>query len=292
MLFPVSPCEHPGVPVVFWLSDFQYLHLPELFGEELCRWYAEYFKSNVAKAQLVVVSSEHALNDLRRQFPEAIERTRVLNFCSVPDESWFAVDPARAAERHDLGGKFLILSNQFSHHKNHGTVFEAVRILKHAGHDVCVACTGSTWGFRGQDYFLGLEELIRRHGLAGNIRILGMLPREEQIALTRRAIAMLQPSAFEGWSTAVEDGRTLGKIVLASGIDVHREQLGALHPHYLDTYDPQAWAAAMLAVWKAEAPGPDRAAEARALAGLEMRSAATGRRFLAVMKEAMAGSLP
>jgi glycosyltransferase involved in cell wall biosynthesis len=180
-----------------------------------------------------------------------------------------------------------MLSNQFSHHKNHDTVFEAVRILKELGISVRVVCTGSTYGFRGDDYFLRLQEFIQTHGLASNIHILGMLPRGEQLALTRRSIAMLQPSAFEGWSTVIEDAKTLGKIVLASGIDVHREQLPRTHPYFLDTYDPAAWACAMRDMWNAGRIGPDMPEEERALEEAKIRGMATGRSFLSAMREAM-----
>lgn len=288
-VFPVRPCEAPGVPFVFWLSDFQYRHMPELFGDALCKWYESYFSENVAAATRVVVSSEHAMRDMRLFFPQAVEKTTVLRFCSIPDDCWFQREPAEVAGRFDLGGKFFILSNQFSHHKNHKVLFEAVRLLKEGGLEIVVACTGSTYGFRGQDYFEGLQTYIRLHDLAANIRILGMLPREEQVALMRRSIAMLQPSAFEGWSTVVEDAKTLGKPILASGIDVHREQLGPAHPHYLDTADPEAWAHAMREAWERGTPGPNPKEESIGMAHLDTAAPACGRCTVDVLRKAMRG---
>ncbi len=57
------------------------------------------------------------------------------------------------------------------------------------------------------------------------MRFLGFLPRADQLALMAGAVAVVQPSLCEGWSTVVEDAKALGRHVIASDIAVHREQL-------------------------------------------------------------------
>ena len=42
----------------------------------------------------------------------------------------------------------------------------------------------------------------------------------------KNSICVIQPSKFEGWSTVIEDAKTMQKLVLASNLDVHLEQLG------------------------------------------------------------------
>ena len=37
--------------------------------------------------------------------------------------------------------------------------------------------------------------------------------------------AVIQPSLFEGWSTVVEDGKALNKVIIASNLSVHVEQM-------------------------------------------------------------------
>ena len=286
VLFPLLPCAAPGIPYVFWLPDFQYLHLPQLFSRELSEWFERHYKSNVSQADLVVLSSQHALRDLSQVFPEAKEKARVVHFCSVPDESWWRLNPAEVALARGIDGPFFLLSNQFSQHKNHTVVFEAVRILKERGVSVQLVCTGSTYCFQNDGYFARLEEFVRSHGLQSQIHILGMIAREEQVALMRRAVGMLQPSRFEGWSTVVEDAKTLGKTLLISDIAVHREQLGDDHL-YLDLDDAESWADAMLATWSRGTPGPHGEAEREAGLRLNRDQLAYGRHFVGVMREAM-----
>jgi len=40
----------------------------------------------------------------------------------------------------------------------------------------------------------------------------------------KKSIAIIQPSLFEGWSTVVEDAKSLGKNIIVSDINVHIEQ--------------------------------------------------------------------
>jgi glycosyltransferase involved in cell wall biosynthesis len=286
VLFPLLPCATPGIPYVFWLPDFQYLHLPQLFTKELSNWLDEHYRANVSKADLVVLSSQHALRDFNNMFPEHRGKARVVHFCSVPDESWWRLNPSDTALKRGLDRPFFLLSNQFSLHKNHAVVFEAVRILKSRGVSVDVVCTGNTYCFQNDGYFAQMEEFVRIHGLQSQIHILGMIPREEQVALMRRAIGMLQPSRFEGWSTIVEDAKTLGKTLLVSDIEVHREQLGDDHG-YLDVDNAEEWANAMGDVWNSCELGPDYSAEREALLRMKSNQAVYGLNFIKVMREAM-----
>jgi glycosyltransferase involved in cell wall biosynthesis len=286
-VFPILPCEAPGIPYVFWLSDFQHQYFPQYYPEEMLRWYEQYFADNVAEANLIVLSSQNALEDYHRTFPSQRRKARVVRFCSVPDDSWWGLDPDQCAKAKGLEGPFVIVSNQFTDHKNHEVLFQAMRILRDRGSDIKLVCTGSEYGFRGQHYVERLKAFILDHQLDTTILILGTLPRNEQIALTRRAASVLQPSQFEGWSTVIEDAKTLGKKIVASDIAVHREQLvESNEATLLALDDPVAWAEAISAsVDGASSMINNR--ESVALQHSADRAAQTGRSFVAVMREAM-----
>jgi glycosyltransferase involved in cell wall biosynthesis len=285
VLFPIVPAASPGIPFVFWMPDFQPWRMPELFAAGLRDKFAAHYSENGALATRIVVSSADGLRDLETFFPHLAAKGRILRFCSVPSDEWTRLDPATVARARDLPDRFFILPNQFSHHKNHRVVFEAVHRLRTRDLPAVVVCTGSLYGYRGDDYFQELEAFIRERDLGDAIRIAGMLPRAEQIALLRRAIAVLQPSRFEGWSTVVEDAKTLGKPLLVSDIAVHREQAspGAT---YLPVDEPEAWADAMEAAWNRRAPGPNLDEERRGRAALNEAMIDTGRTFARIMNEA------
>lgn len=288
VLFPSILCESPGIPVTYWLSDLNYFHWRDSLGEaEFLKWDARCRRS-VSEADLVVLSSEAAFEDFKRVFPDAVAKVRIVRFCSVPDPTWFKLNPAEVAKSKGVEGPYFLVSNQFNHYKNHEVIFEAVRRLKNRGTDVRVVCTGNTKGFAGDNYFDRLTDFISVNDLSSHIKILGLLPREEHLALMRGSTAMLQPSYYEGWSTAVEDARALGKVILASDITVHREQLASTYPFIISPDDADAWAESIAAVWKDGTMGPHLKNEAKALSEISERAQKTGRQFAKIMKEAMA----
>jgi glycosyltransferase involved in cell wall biosynthesis len=214
----------------------------------------------------------------------------VLHFASVPDSSWRELDPKAVADSKNLPERFFALSNQLTANKNHMIVCEAVRRLRDRGVNVSVACTGSTWDHRGGDYIGQVNAYLDQHDLRDRIFILGMLPRAEQMAVIRRSMAMLQPSRFEGWATAVEDAKSLGKIIIASSIDVHREQLGDDYPWYADVDDADAWASMMEAVARDRNAGPYLIAESSAADALAIRMRECGETFVSILEQAITAS--
>jgi glycosyltransferase involved in cell wall biosynthesis len=285
-LFPIAPCADPGIPLVFWMPDFQPWRMPHLFSHEMTEWYEQHYRENGEAAARIVVSSDDGLRDLGNYFPQFREKARVLHFCSIPTDEWWERDPDAVARQYELPEKFFLLANQFSHHKNHQVVFEAVRRLRARGVPVVVVCTGSTYGFRGNDYLEGIHAFLRENELGEAVRILDLIPRADQVALMRRCVAILQPSRFEGWSTVVEDAKTLGKAIIVSDLAVHREQdpAGAV---FASPQDADAWTAAMETVWTARIPGPHREEEAAGARATELAAQETGTTFVRIVKEAV-----
>ena len=66
--------------------------------------------------------------------------------------------------------------------------------------------------------------------------VLGLVSRDEVMSLMAGAIAVINPSFFEGWSTTVEEAKVFGKRMILSDIPVHREQCGA-RAHYFEPND-------------------------------------------------------
>ena len=60
--------------------------------------------------------------------------------------------------------------------------------------------------------------------LHGRFLPLGVVPYADTQALMAHSRAVINPSRFEGWSTTVEEAKTMGKTLLLSDIPVHREQ--------------------------------------------------------------------
>jgi glycosyltransferase involved in cell wall biosynthesis len=70
-----------------------------------------------------------------------------------------------------------------------------------------------------------LKAYVQENNLNDVIRFLGFLDRREQLKLMKHAVAVIQPSLFEGWSTVIEDAMAMNQRVIASDLEVNKEQL-------------------------------------------------------------------
>jgi glycosyltransferase involved in cell wall biosynthesis len=276
------------VPWIGWIPDFQHKRLPHFFPEEEISRRDERFQGIVNDAWHIVVSSEDAHCDLKRWFPTDPSRISVLPFVSVMNGKWYEEEPATVAAKFDLPERFLIFPCQYWAHKNHGTVFEAIRILRDRDvSDICLVSTGRTNDYRNPNHFAKLQQFLRLHGLDAHVRILGLLPRNEEIQLLRRAVAVIQPSKFEGWSALVDDARALGKRIYVSDIPVHREQQPP-NTAFFPLGDAEQLAKLVAKDWPDLKPGPDSKSESEARAQQHGRTLTFARAFLKILERTAA----
>jgi glycosyltransferase involved in cell wall biosynthesis len=209
---------------VYWIPDFQEHYLPDFFTphEVMNR---KNWQLNISKTkQYLVLSSMDALNTFEDLYPHSTVKRFVLNF-AVTLPSTGDIDEQALIKKYQIAGPFFICPNQFWIHKNHIVVLEAVAILKQRGTDITMVFTGKESDYRSPDYSDQLRKRIVESGIEDNCRMLGFIDRKELIKVIEMSVAVIQPSKFEGWSTSVEDAKAVNKFVIASGINVHREQL-------------------------------------------------------------------
>lgn len=80
----------------------------------------------------------------------------------------------------------------------------------------------------------------------------GLLAYADVVGLASQGRALISPSIFDCWSTAVEEAKAVGVPLVQSGISVHREQAGA-GALYFDHASPASAAEAMLLAWRRDA---------------------------------------
>jgi len=223
LLFPLPGVEAEDIPGVGWIADFQHRYLPAFFSQEEYQIREKTLKLTAGLRE-VLVSSEVCRSHFREIYPQSRAHLSVWRFCTQISDAMFALDSESVRIRYHLPDTFFLVSNQFWRHKDHGLVLEALDRLGAKGLTPVVVFTGALSDGRGTGHIDGLLQAIQERGLHEQVRILGFLSRADQIALMRRALAVIQPSRFEGWSTVVEDCRSLGQRLVLSDLAVHREQ--------------------------------------------------------------------
>jgi len=268
---------------LYWIPDFQHFHLPALFGEKDLLERNHQFEQGCIHADAIVLSSKDAQDDLATFNKQFVRKSYISSpVAFIPDAVWNN-DPLVTTRAHSLPEKFLYLPNQFWTHKNHELVFRAMALLRNQGTEVQLVCSGNLTDYRNTSHFASLKKLIADLGIEPQVHILGMLTHDEVLQLLRQSVAIINPSLFEGWSTTVEESKSLGKRCLLSSIDVHKEQAPS-NASYFDPADPVELANLMRNVWENEKAGPDPVREKEAREHLDERMQAWGMRFVEIVQ--------
>lgn len=283
-LYPINSDMFPSEKAISWIPDFQHLYLPQLFSREARVDRDRRYKLIAEQASHVVFSSHDAANNFQRYAAHPKAQTHVLPFYSLPEDEWYAADPAAVQAKYGLPGKFLICCNQFWEHKNHLTLFSAIKILRENGIHVPLVCTGDLTDSRNPEYLAKVQSSLRDFGIEDLVYVLGSLPREDQLQLMRASIAVVQPSLFEGWSTVVEDARAFGKTIFLSSLNVHREQAPRFGI-YFDPHNAVDLAEKFVQESAHLRAGPDRQREQVARIDADAFGTAYAEKFLAMVEQ-------
>jgi glycosyltransferase involved in cell wall biosynthesis len=250
----------PGA--LHWIPDLQHRFWPGNFDKVELMARNRDMVALAARPEPIIFSSHDAQSHFRSMYPHQLSRPYVWQFCTLPEPT--GSDESRAAYAAlKLPSRFYYTPNQFWPHKDHTTLFRALRRILDAGRDITFVCTGNDLTTATTAYSRGLVELIQELELGANLRLLGVLPRLVQLEIMRRACAIIQPSLHEGWSTVVEDARAFGRPLIVSDLAVHREQTDGA-AHFFPPQDAVSLAAVVMAVDGALSPGPDATREAQA----------------------------
>ena len=286
VVFSQSDCG-PGfrIPLLFWLPDFQHRRLPEMFTEEEIRLRDREYLNRAERASRIVLSSNDVKNNFMEFAPAFEAKTRVLHFVSYVPDTLYDESPEWVCEHYDIPDRFIFLPNQFWMHKNHHVVVDAVANAVRKNPDVTVVCTGNTHDYRNPAYFSDLLHRIAEKRLRNRFIMLGMVPHAHLFSLIRQSLAVIQPSLFEGWNSCIEEVKSVGKSMIVSDIEVHKEQ----DPPASLFFDPKSHeelSTSLVDVFNECKPGPDAKLEAAARGALHGRMAEFGRRLVSVAAEA------
>jgi glycosyltransferase involved in cell wall biosynthesis len=285
VIFPSKYRAGKKIGIIYWIPDFQFLHLPEMYSESEISALKRNFRKGIENCTLLLLSSQSAERDFKEFMPEFANKARVVSFVAHIPADFYNEDPKKIVKRYNIPEKFIYLPNQFWKHKNHIVVFEALKILKDKGIYPFVVMTGNPVDSRNPLFFADLTRKISELGIRDQIAILGLVPHNDVYMLIRQAAFVLNPSLFEGWSTTVEECKSVGKKMVLSDLTVHREQ-NHYAAKYFNPKSPEELAELIKEEWENSDAGPDLELEKRAIKELPERMSKFAEKFTEVCKEA------
>lgn len=210
-----------------WIPDFQYLHYPELWTKKELNATLKNHYHLAKNSDSILLSSYDALKDFETIFPEYSSKTKVINFVSQPSKNFITNDKdiLDSVKKYTKNKNYFYLPNQFWQHKNHKVALEAVKLLQSKGHDFKLICSGHMKDFRNNNLHIQkIIDFVSENNLHEYVSFLGLIPYDDVLNLIYCCKALINPSFFEGWSSTVEEAKSIGTLAIISDIPIHREQ--------------------------------------------------------------------
>jgi hypothetical protein len=210
-----------------WFPDFQHLHYPNNFS----------LLSRILKKINIIFAAEHATKiilssidsrkDLKKISKKAYNKSVVNSFAFNLINKNKILSFKKIKKKYKIKNNFFYLPNQYFVHKNHVVVLKALKeLLKDKKNkDILVISTGFNNDHRHKDYYQKIKSYIKENNLFENYLYLKIVPFEDMMSLIYHSIALINPSKFEGWSSSVEQCKSMGKKIILSNINVHKEQI-------------------------------------------------------------------
>ncbi len=242
------PSENKFIKTVGWIPDFQHKHLPCLFSRKEIKMRNKQFMKIAKFSDAVILSSHDAFTDFAEFANEYVYKASIMRFTSIPNFG-APLSFEYLKEKYGIDRPYFYVPNQFWKHKNHKVIVDALINLKSSHPELLVLASGATFDHRHPDYFNSLIQDVRLGCVENNFKVLGIIPYQDVIALMTYCEAVINPSLFEGWSTTVEEAKSLDIPMLLSNISVHLEQADSL-AMFFPPHDPIALANCLVKISK------------------------------------------
>jgi len=198
-----------GIPFIYQPHDLQHEYFPEYFTRRVIASRRMMYGANIRAAALTIVGSESTSEDVKRTYPERADHVMVVPLAPVelPDPA-----PLNEAQSASLPGDFALYPAAAWPHKNHRTLFQALKILKDRGLGRPVVLTGARTGQ------VNLTALAREVGVDDLVTHLGFVDPGQLATLYRRARLTVVPTLFEAGSFPMFEAFQSGCPVVASHV--------------------------------------------------------------------------
>lgn len=215
------------IPAVVTLHDLLYFNLPEFPHREYLWPDILYMRAMIPRsarqASKVVCVSEHTAADARRVLGVGADSLNVIR--EAPSRVFLASSRDSAVgirAKYGLQRPFFLYSGTRSVRKNIRVLFEAfARCKEDIPHDLVL--TGGGGHVVVEDR---AEDTLAKYGLQGRVKVLGMIPQEDLIALYHEADTFVFPSRYEGFGLPPLEAMACGCPVICSNATALPEVVG------------------------------------------------------------------
>lgn len=220
-----------------YIPDLQHRTFSQNFKKDDIAKRDREYKGILEKLDYVLVNSNDVKCDLQKYYAPFRAEVVVLPWYPVMSKLHVVKSNSfrKIKAKYNLPDKYFMISNQFWKHKDHLTAFKALEQMYEEGyHDISLVCTGKMEDSRDKRYVPDLLKTVNEMKCKNNILLLGVVPKKEQLCIMRNAIALIQPTLFEGGpgGGAVCDAVSMQVPCIVSDITINKELPKGKRMHY------------------------------------------------------------
>ncbi len=213
------------VKSISWIPDFQHVYYPEnfTFRNRIFKYINTLISAKTSSK--IILSSNDAKRDLQKILPIKYEKTIIHPYVFDLPLKKKILSYKQLKKKYKIPKNYFFIPNQFWKHKNHDLIVETLRYLKEKKNNrINIVLTGFPYDHRHENYFEELNQKIDKYQVRNNYIYLGVVPYLDVMSLMFNSIGIINPSKFEGCSSSVEQAKSMGKKVILSNINIHKEQ--------------------------------------------------------------------
>lgn len=221
--FPTYAFEEVDIPYIYTIWDLQHRlqpYFPEVSQNGVWEAREEYLTRVTKRASYIVTGTERGATEIMRFYNIHQERIKIIPL-PLPSYIEESIDwKVEALE--SLIEPFILYPAQLWPHKNHVTLFKAIKRLKDEGLELNVVCTGSDKGEHKTFLLKKMDEL----GLSENVVFKGFVSEKELISFYKRAEILVFPSFFGPDNIPPLEAMALSCPVIVANVPGSQEQYG------------------------------------------------------------------
>ena len=251
-------CNIPGgvkIPVFSTIHDVVFLDVPGLTGTfgRLARKF--FYQRAIDKSAGIFTVSEFSKERIRANL--RCEKPIGITY-NAPPAYLFSEDETGGDAGDERGGHILFVGN-IKAHKGLKVLLDAFLDAEKLGFGRRLVIAGNAENFRTGDRETArrIEEIARES--PGKIEFTGRIPNGRLKSLYRSALALVQPSLYEGFGMPPLEAMSVGTRAVVSDIPVFREIYGGLPAVFFEAGNPASLCQRLLEIQE-EADGTDWAA--------------------------------
>lgn len=219
---------------IYWIPDFQHIVFPKYFPRNYIKLFNSHINRQLKNLDGIVLSSYSMKEELTKYFNiknQSRTNLKVLQFrSSIVHHCELKLVKDKIKNlilKNKLTNGYLFCPNQFWQHKNHENLVEAFNIFKinNPDNNLKLIFSGNKYdSSTGKETFDRVFNKINTFKNKYDYLYFENLSFLEMQSLFSGALAVVNPSFYEGWSTTIEEARAFKIPTLLSNIKVNIEQ--------------------------------------------------------------------